>query len=86
MSWRWAGRWRPRRVLTSVLPSTLCACRYLVLGSDGLFDVLQNKAIARIACKMNSNAQKVCNELQKELRKKPTGDDCTMVVLHFATQ
>jgi serine/threonine protein phosphatase PrpC len=57
-----------------------------VLGSDGLFDVLQNKAIARIACKMNSNAQKVCNELQKELRKKPTGDDCTMVVLHFATQ
>ena len=50
-------------------------------GSDGLFDVLSNKSIAKVACKMNSNAQKVCNELQKELRKKPTGDDCTMLVV-----
>ena len=57
------------------------ARRYLVLGSDGLFDVLANKAIARVACKMTSSAQKVCNELQKELRKKPTGDDCTMLVV-----
>ena len=58
--------------------------RYLVLGSDGLFDVLSNKTIARIACKMNSSAQKVCNELQKELRKKPTGDDCTMIVVQLS--
>ena len=55
-----------------------------MVGSDGLFDVLSNKAIARVAAKMNSSAQKVCNELQKELRKKPTGDDCTMVVVSVA--
>ncbi len=56
-----------------------------MLGSDGLFDVLANKQIARIACKMTSSAQKVCNELQKELRKKPTGDDCTMLVVALNT-
>ena len=54
-----------------------------MVGSDGLFDVLSNKAIARVACKMSSAAQKVCNELQKELRKKPTGDDCTMLVVQL---
>ena len=56
---------------------------YLVMGSDGLFDVLSNKMIAKIACKMTSSAQKVVNELQKELRKKPTGDDCTMLVVQM---
>ena len=55
--------------------------RYLILGSDGLYDVLQNKTIGRVAGKMNSSAQKVSNELQKELRKKPTGDDTTMLVV-----
>ena len=52
-----------------------------MVGSDGLFDVLTNKAIAKVACKMTASAQKVSNELQKELRKKPTGDDCTMLVV-----
>ena len=56
-----------------------------MVGSDGLFDVLSNKAIARVACKMSSAAQKVCNELQKELRKKPTSDDTTMLVVQLAT-
>jgi len=55
--------------------------RYLIVGSDGFYEVLSNKSIARVACKMSSSAQKVCNELQKELRKKATGDDCTMVVV-----
>ena len=32
---------------------------------------------------MTSAAQKVCNEIVKELRKKPTGDDCTMIVVQF---
>ena len=57
--------------------------RYIVVGSDGLFDVLSNKTIGRIGGKMSSSAQKVCNELQKELRKKPTGDDTTMVVVQL---
>ena len=55
--------------------------KYLVLGSDGLFDVHTNKSIGKVVCKMTSSAQKVNNELQKELRKKPTGDDCTMIVV-----
>ena len=60
--------------------------RYIVMGSDGLFDVLTNKTIARIAGKMSSSAQKVCNELQKELRKKPTGDDTTMIVVQLVPE
>ena len=43
--------------------------------------ILPNKTISRLVGKMGSSAQKVCNELQKELRKKPTGDDCTMIVV-----
>ena len=57
--------------------------KYIVFGSDGLFDVLPNKAVGKIASKMNSSAQKVCNELTKELRKKPTTDDTTIVVVQL---
>ena len=57
--------------------------KYLVIGSDGIFDVLPNKALGRIASKMNSSAQKVCNEIQKELKKKPTSDDTTMIVIQL---
>ena len=60
------------------------ADKYIVMGSDGLFDVLSNKTIAKIACKMNSSAQKVCNELRKELNKKPTADDVTIIVIQLA--
>jgi len=42
----------------------------MVLGSDGLFDVLPNKTISRVVGKMGSSAQKVCNELVKEANKK----------------
>jgi len=59
--------------------------KYLIFGSDGLFDVLSNKAIAKIGCKMNSAAQKVCNELVKEFRKKPSSDDCSIIVVQLAT-
>ena len=45
--------------------------KYLVMGSDGLFDVLPNKSIARLVGRMNSSAQKVCNELVKEVKKRP---------------
>ena len=38
-----------------------------MLGSDGLFDVLPNKTISRLVGKMSSSAQKVCNELVKEV-------------------
>ena len=51
--------------------------KYLVLGSDGFFDVLSNKMIGRIACRMNSSAQKVCNALVAEARKKLSTDDTT---------
>ena len=57
--------------------------KYLILGSDGVFDVLTNKRIAQIACKMNANAQKVANELIKELRKKPGTDDVTLLVVQL---
>ena len=57
--------------------------KYIVFGSDGLFDVLSNKAIGKIASKMNSAAQKVCNEITKEIRKKPTSDDTTIVVVEL---
>ena len=33
--------------------------KYLVIGSDGVFDALSNKAIAKIVCKMTGTAQKV---------------------------
>ena len=59
--------------------------RYLVIGSDGLYDVLKNATIARIGCRMTSSAQKLCNELQKELRKKPTADDTTILVVQLGT-
>ena len=55
--------------------------RYVILGSDGLFDVLTNKAIARIAGRMSGKAQKVANELVKELKKRPGHDDQTLVVV-----
>ena len=55
--------------------------RYIILGSDGLFDVLTNKAIARIAGRMSGKAQKVANELVKELKKRPGHDDQTLVVV-----
>merc|ERR1712216_1121077 len=44
--------------------------KYLILGSDGLFDELSNKAIAKIVCKLGSSAQKVVNEIVKEYKKK----------------
>ena len=59
------------------------ADKYLVLGSDGLFDVLPNKAIARLVGKMASSAQKVCNELVRELKKRPGQDDVTLMVVQF---
>ena len=59
------------------------AARYLVLGSDGLFDVLPNKSISRLIGKMGSNAQKVCNELVKEVKKRPGQDDITLMVVQF---
>ena len=57
--------------------------KYLVIGSDGLFDVLSNKMIGRIVCKMGSSAQRVCNEIVKELKKKVTNDDVTILVIQF---
>ena len=57
--------------------------KYLVLGSDGLFDVLSNKTIARVVGKLSSSAQRVTNELVKELKKKPSGDDVTMLVVQL---
>lgn len=57
--------------------------KYLVLGSDGLFDVLPNKTISRLVGKMSSSAQKVCNELVKEVKKRPGQDDITLMVIQF---
>ena len=45
------------------------------MGSDGVFDVLTNRTIAKITGKMNAAAPKVCNELIKELRKRPGTDE-----------
>ena len=33
---------------------------------------------------MNSSAQKVCNEIVKEVKKKMATDDCSLVVLQLA--
>mmetsp|Transcript_37201 Transcript_37201/g.116463 ORF Transcript_37201/g.116463 Transcript_37201/m.116463 type:complete len:379 (-) Transcript_37201:37-1173(-) len=63
----------------SVLPTH----KYLVLGSDGLFDVLQNRTIARLIGRLNSGAQRACNELVKEIKKRPGTDDTTVIVIHF---
>ena len=57
--------------------------KYLIMGSDGLFDVLTNRSIAKLAGKMNSSAQKVLNELVREIKKKPSADDVTLVVVQF---
>ena len=45
--------------------------------------MLTNKAIARIAGKMSGAAGKVCNELIKELRKRPGTDDVTLIVVQL---
>ena len=45
--------------------------------------MLSNKRIGQIACKMNANAQKVANELIKELRKRPGTDDVTLAVVQL---
>jgi len=55
----------------------------MVLGSDGLFDVLPNKTISRVVGKMGSSAQKVCNELVKEVKKRLGQDDITLMVVQF---
>lgn len=57
--------------------------KYLIMGSDGVFDVLTNKTISKIAGKMSSGAGKVCNELVKELRKRPGTDDVTLLVVQL---
>ena len=57
--------------------------KYLVMGSDGVFDVLTNRTIAKITGKMNAAAPKVCNELIKELRKRPGTDDVTLLVVQL---
>lgn len=57
--------------------------KYLVLGSDGVFDVLTNKTIAKITGKMSAGAGKVCNELVKELKKRPGTDDVTLLVIQL---
>jgi len=69
----------PEEVELEVTPDL----KYLVIGSDGLFDVLPNKTIARLVGRMNSNAQKVCNELVKEVKKRPGQDDITLMVVQF---
>ena len=66
-----------------VVRELTAADRYLVLGSDGLFDVLPNRAIARLVGRMASSAQKVCNELVRELKKRPGQDDVTLMVVQF---
>ncbi|KAL3906317.1 MAG: hypothetical protein SGPRY_010597 [Prymnesium sp.] len=57
--------------------------KYLIMGSDGVFDVLTNRTIAKIAGKMSSAAGKVSNELVKELRKRPGTDDVTLLVIQL---
>ena len=48
--------------------------------------MLANKTLARLVGKMGSNAQKVCNELVKELKKKPGQDDVTLMVVQLHAQ
>ena len=56
---------------------------YLVLGSDGVFDVLSNKTIGKLCARRLANAQKVCARLVEELRKRPGSDDITLLVIQL---
>jgi len=44
---------------------------------------LQNRTIARLIGRLNSGAQRACNELVKEIKKRPGTDDTTVIVIHF---
>lgn len=53
--------------------------RFLVLGSDGLFDVLTPKQVAKI-CAAAKNPQKAANDLMREATRKGSDDDTTVIV------
>jgi len=57
--------------------------KYLVIGSDGLWDVISNKVLAKLIGRSCSPAQKACNEIVHELKKKHSGDDTTIIVVQF---
>lgn len=57
--------------------------RYLVIGSDGVFDVLSNRAVAKIVSHAKQPGR-ACNELMRELHKRGTLDDATVIVALLA--
>lgn len=54
--------------------------RYLVLGSDGLYDVLKPKMVAQICASGKHNAQRAAHDLMKAVARKGCTDDTTIVV------
>jgi len=54
--------------------------RFLVLGSDGLFDVLKPGQIAKICAGAKGNPQKAANDLMREVGRKGSTDDTTVIV------
>jgi len=62
------------------------ACdRFLVLGSDGLFDVLTPKKVGKI-CAAAKHPQKAANDLMREVTRKGGTDDTTVIVASLQLQ
>ena len=59
------------------------ADKYLILGSDGLYDILSNKQISRVVGRLDCSAQRVVNKLIEEAKKKPRDDDLTALVVQL---
>jgi serine/threonine protein phosphatase PrpC len=55
--------------------------RYLVLGSDGLYDVLKPKTVATICARGKHNAQRAAHDLMKAVTSKGCTDDTTIIVV-----
>lgn len=60
-------------------------CKFLIIASDGIYDVLSNEEAVYLAKKsINlSNAQKAAKVIVKEARAKDTPDDLTAIVVSF---
>ena len=55
--------------------------RYLVIASDGLFDVISNEALGKMLLKTTKSAAKIAQDLVAEAYKKDRSDDITVIVL-----
>lgn len=57
--------------------------RFIILGSDGLWDVITNAKAAKVAMAAR-HPQRACQDLMREVTRRGSSDDATVVVVQVA--